>query len=246
VPKPNGFWAFVFKRKCIVRETAKPPHASSLVRQLLYPIHIPLVNIPLLIAIAYDKGMGKIEQESRKRTRKKLLQKVILGSVAAAGLLSVALVAPNAIQALAKLGIIDIKKRRGEYINRARNRLVDAGLLSRDKKGFLQLTQKGEARLRELELSEYRLKKPKRWDGKWRMLIFDIPEYRKTLREKVRRTLINIGFIRLQDSVWVYPYPCDDLIALLKTDFRVGRDILYIIADSIENDVALRKQFALS
>ncbi|HEY4499287.1 MAG TPA: hypothetical protein VJH94_04485 [Candidatus Paceibacterota bacterium] len=190
--------------------------------------------------------MGKIEQESRKRTRKKLLQKVILGSVAAAGLLSVALVAPNAIQALAKLGIIDIKKRRGEYINRARNRLVDAGLLSRDKKGFLQLTQKGEARLRELELSEYRLKKPKRWDGKWRMLIFDIPEYRKTLREKVRRTLINIGFIRLQDSVWVYPYPCDDLIALLKTDFRVGRDILYIIADSIENDVALRKQFALS
>src|SRR3989344_4942664 len=187
--------------------------------------------------------MGKIEQESRKRTRTKLLQRAVLGTVAAAGMITMAVVAPNAIQALAKLGIIDTRRRRGEYINGARNRLITAGLLARNTQGFLHITPKGEARLRQLELSDYKLKKPRRWDGKWCMLVFDIPEYRKTLRDIVRRTLISIGFVRLQDSVWIYPYPCDDLIALLKTDFRVGRDILYIIADSIENDVALRKQF---
>ena len=77
------------------------------------------------------------------------------------------------------------------------------------------------------------------------MLVFDIPEYRKTLRDKVRRTLISIGFVRLQDSVWIYPYPCDDLIALLKSDFRVGKDLLYVIADSIENDTALKKRFSI-
>jgi len=63
-------------------------------------------------------GMGKIEQESKKRTQKAYLQKAILGSVAAAGFLAMAVVAPNALQSLAKLGIMDVKKRQGEFINR--------------------------------------------------------------------------------------------------------------------------------
>ena len=77
------------------------------------------------------------------------------------------------------------------------------------------------------------------------MLIFDIREERKILREKVRNTLRCIGFEKLQKSVWVYPYDCEDLITLLKADFKVGKDILYIIADKIENDRWLKKKFGL-
>ena len=55
-----------------------------------------------------------------------------------------------------------------------------------------------------------------------------------------------IGFVRLQDSVWVYPYDCEDLITLLKADFRVGKDVLYLIVDSIENDKYLRAEFNLT
>lgn len=190
-------------------------------------------------------NMGMQEEASRKRTRKALVQEVILKSVAAAGFLSMAIVAPNAIQALAKLGIIDVKKRRGEYINRARNRLIDANMLARDKKGFLYVTPKGERKLRQLERRDYVLQKPRRWDGKWRMLVFDIPNHRKGLRDKVRRTLVAIGFVHLQHSVWVYPYPCDDLIALLKSDFKIGKDILYVIVDSIEYNKRLLKRFRL-
>lgn len=186
-----------------------------------------------------------LEDKSRKRGRRLLLQRIVLATVATAGLLSMAVVAPKAIQALAKLGILDTKKRRGEYINRARNRLIAAGMLKRDERGFLRLTSEGETRLRRLELAEFKSKKPRRWDHKWRVLIFDVPEHRKTTRDKIRRTLITIGFARLQDSVWVYPYPCEELIALLKSDFKIGKDLLYLIVEQIENDSALRKRFSL-
>lgn len=195
----------------------------------------------------YLAYMGELERSAGTRNKKKNLQKIILGSVATAGLLSMALVAPNAIQLLAKLGIIDIKKSYKETgnINRARDRLIKIGLLKRDKNGYLRLTMKGGAKIRQLELADYKLKKPKRWDKKWRVLIFDIPEYRKTLREKIRRTLMAMGFTRLQDSVWVYPYPCEDLITLLKADFRIGRELLYLIVEEIERDKDLMRTFGL-
>ncbi|MEK7574758.1 MAG: CRISPR-associated endonuclease Cas2 [Patescibacteria group bacterium] len=184
--------------------------------------------------------MGKIEEEYRKRRRNAEIQKVVLGTIAVAGGLSVSLLAPNALQALKMLGFKTT--RRIESIKEAKTRLIRAGLISYNG-NVLSLTAKGETKLSLLELNEYKIKKPKRWDKKWRVLIFDISESRKTLRDKVRRTLIAVGFIRLQDSVWVYPYDCEDLIALLKTDFKIGKELLYMIVDSIENDEIIKEQF---
>ncbi len=187
--------------------------------------------------------MGKMEQEIRKRTKKDQLKKIILGTVKTTGLLAVALAAPNVIGAMSKLGLIP-SKRQGEVIRRSFDKHVASGLLVRRDSGY-ELTEKGEAVLRRLELHEYRLRKPKRWDGKWRVLMFDIPERRKVTREKVRQTLQEIGFIRMQDSVWVYPYDCEDLIALIKIDFQIGQDVLYLIADAVEGDFTLKKHFKL-
>ena len=99
--------------------------------------------------------------------------------------------------------------------------------------------------LESLELRDWEINKPKKWDGRWRMLIFDIPETRKSLRDKVRHTLLHIGFLRIQDSVWAYPYDCEDFISLLKADFKIGKDLLYLVVDSIENDKSYKKYFNL-
>ena len=77
------------------------------------------------------------------------------------------------------------------------------------------------------------------------MVIFDIKEGRRSLRHTLRETLRAVGFTKLQYSVWVYPYDCEDLITLLKVDFKVGKDLIYVIADSIENDGWLKKRFGL-
>ncbi len=184
-----------------------------------------------------------MEEKYRKGRRNRNIRKAILATVKVAGLLAVATLAPNSIQYLKSLGIVP-GKRQKEIMSASKDRLINIGLLKYEN-GFLELTKKGEAELQLLEINDWKINKPKKWDGRWRVLIFDIPETRRPLRDKVRRTLSSIGFLRLQDSVWVYPHACEDLVNLLKADFKVGKDLLYLIVDSIENDGQLRKSFNL-
>ncbi|KKT16273.1 MAG: Transcriptional regulator, PaaX family, partial [Parcubacteria group bacterium GW2011_GWB1_43_6] len=111
---------------------------------------------------------------------------------------------------------------------------------------YYQLTKEGEKVLRKWELADYSLRRPKKWDGKWRMIIFDIPEKKRGVRKQITMLFNQAGFYRLQDSVWVYPYDCEDVIGLLKTDFGIGKDLLYVIANEIENDRHLRHEFGLN
>ncbi len=70
-------------------------------------------------------------------------------------------------------------------------------------KGIL-LTQKGTERV--LQTRRKIKEKKKRKDGKWIMIIFDIPEERKGTREFLRDALVDLGYEQFQKSVWVCPY----------------------------------------
>ena len=196
-----------------------------------------------LYTTVYNCCMKKMEADVRVRTRKTNIQKALLRAVASAGLLSVAILAPNMLKILGRSGFVPKSRFKG-VVSISRKRLISAGLLIY-KDGYLRLTPLGEAKLRKLEASDFKMKKPKRWDGKWLVLIFDIKERRRDTRDKIRRTLVAIGFVRLQNSVWVYPYDCEDLITLLKADFKIGKDLLYMIVDSIENERFLLENFEL-
>lgn len=190
--------------------------------------------------------MARLEQELRNEIRRSKINKAVVSAVAAAGIVAVGLVAPNVIGAMGKLGLLPQRRRQ---IETAFGKLLKKGYIQVEKrngKSYVRLTPKGEhfaARMGEGRLVP---KKPKRWDKKWRLLIFDIPETRRRTRALVRQTLTNLGFFRLQDSAWVYPYDCEDFIILLKADFKIGKDLLYIIADKIEHDMLLRKYFDLN
>src|SRR3989338_4285692 len=187
--------------------------------------------------------MGILEERSRQQTRRNQLRLMILSAVKVAGVLSLFMVAPNVLGGMAKLGLLP-SARQKDVVNRSCDQLVKRGLLSWQGTK-LRLTSKGESTLRLLELHNYDIPKPRRWDRKWRVLIFDIPEKQRVLLNKIRDTLRAIGFIPLQGSVWVYPYDCEDLITLLKADFHVGRGMLYMVVDALEYDMRLRQEFGL-
>lgn len=66
------------------------------------------------------------------------------------------------------------------------------------------LTRKG---LRKALRTDFRMtKKKKRKDGKWIMLIFDIPEKKRSLRDLLRKHLYLLGYKLFQQSVWICPY----------------------------------------
>lgn len=185
--------------------------------------------------------MGRIEEKSRKISRKKNLQKMILTTVAGAGILGVGLLAPNVIVAMDKLGLIPNRRQR-EYVSSSASKMVKKGLMKFNGK-FYELTLAGQSKLRRWEFDDFKFNKPKRWDGKWRVIIFDIPDKKRSVRDQIRSLFKSADFYLLQESVWVYPYDCEDIIALLKTDFGVGKNLLYLIVEELENDKYLREHF---
>jgi DNA-binding transcriptional regulator PaaX len=108
------------------------------------------------------------------------------------------------------------------------------------------LTGKGKEAMNKLEFGEYVISEPAFWDGKWRVLMFDINERRRRVRDQLRRLLEGIGFLRIQDSVWVYPYPCDEFVSLVRAHLKSGvGELRYFVADALESDKAVREYFHL-
>lgn len=84
------------------------------------------------------------------------------------------------------------------------------------------------------------------WDGKWRLIIFDVPEKFRCGRDNFRYFLKNMKFYQLQKSVYLTPYPCQDEIEYLRQYFGLGNQVQILVADHLENDVAYRLYFGLT
>lgn len=69
---------------------------------------------------------------------------------------------------------------------------------------YLRITRGGKEEIkREYPMLAFSNKK---WDGKWRIVIFDIAEASKVVRENIRYKLKELGFGMLQKSVWLSPH----------------------------------------
>jgi hypothetical protein len=107
------------------------------------------------------------------------------------------------------------------------------------------LTEKGKERALRYNIDEMRVKAPARWDGKWRVVTFDIPEKKKKAREAFRATLKQLGFQEFHKSVFVLPYPCDDEVDFVVEFFSLRPYVRMILAEKIDNQVHLRERFGL-
>lgn len=124
--------------------------------------------------------------------------------------------------------------------------LHNRGLLKvtlKNNKKFLQLTKKGEL---QVLLEKAKLATKSKWDGKWRLVMFDIPERSKDQRNVFRSLLKSNNFYKLQASVYISPSPLnrEAIIFLNKTHLIDFIRILRI--DEMDNDLELRKKFKLN
>ncbi|MBM3261091.1 CRISPR-associated endonuclease Cas2 [Candidatus Kaiserbacteria bacterium] len=191
--------------------------------------------------------MGHMERRVAVEIRRTKINSAIIGTLAIGGMLAIAAVAPNVLGAMGRLGVLNFSQKR-QGVKKSLTRLIRKGYVTIQESGgkkCVRLTTKGEKFAALMGEGKLAPKKPKRWDGKWRMLIFDVPEKRKQARRRIREILHSIGFQRLQDSVWVYPYDCEDLVMIMKAELKIGKDVLYVIADAIEHDKVMRSHFDL-
>lgn len=190
--------------------------------------------------------MGIVEQSAKRERRWGAFQKALLYA-ALAGVM-VATGATLSPSLFSKYFRGYKKGARFKYqAKTALGRLFANGMVTfeeRDGNRYARITEKGK-RVLQMETERVVMTKKRKWDKRWRIVIFDIPERRKRVRDRLREFMSSYGFVRLQDSVWIYPYDCEDLIALAKAEFRIGADVLYMIVERLERDKYLREHFAL-
>jgi len=117
----------------------------------------------------------------------------------------------------------------------------------RNRQIYISLTKEGKKKAGMFQIDAFTIKKPKKWDKKWRIVIFDIAQLKKTYREAFRGKLKELGFYPLQKSVWVYPFDCQAETELLKDFFGLSdQEMRLIVADNISKDDQLRKSFKLT
>lgn len=138
---------------------------------------------------------------------------------------------------------------RKESFDRSRYYLVEEGFIQSTKKDGgafeLLLTEKGKRRVLRDTFRDFQLEKPRKWDGYWRVVIFDITERRKWAREGFRAKLRAMNFYPFQESVLVTPYPCDDELSFLIDVFEVGHCVHIMKVQQMTNDERLRRFFGV-
>lgn len=173
----------------------------------------------------------------------KNLGNILLVIIAIVGISGIAIVAPNAIKLLDFLSEDDIKKHYKYRANNSLKNLIKNGYvlekIINGKKKFI-LTNKGKLKYETLKEN-----KPQRWDGKWRMVSFDVYEKNRKKRDLLRRELQSYGFQMIHQSMWVYPFPCDEYVALLKSDLSFGKNVQYMLVEHLDIHKDLKSKFNL-
>ncbi len=190
--------------------------------------------------------LGKYKYYFRKP--KSEIVKDILFWLAVSGAVFVAASSPHFVLNLQKQ-FRKWRKYKRQRISNAFYRLKKEGcikMVKKDHQIYISLTEKGKKKAGWLQIDSLKIKKPKRWDGKWRIIIFDISELKRLWRDAFRGKLKELGFYPLQKSVWIYPFDCRAEIELLKEFFGLSnKELRLIVCEEIGEDRWLRKHFNL-
>jgi len=85
-------------------------------------------------------------------------------------------------------------------------KLIDMEMLP-DGTVRMKLLKRGKEVTLKMDLEEMTIERPKRWDGVWRLVLFDIPSNKNKARDALRWKMKQLGFYQLQKSVFLFPPP---------------------------------------
>lgn len=109
---------------------------------------------------------------------------------------------------------------------------------------MVRITILGREQMLFYDLEKIELKKNK-WDGKWRMVLFDIEELNKRKRNQLRKYLKQMKLYQMQESAYVTPYDCEKEIKYIREILNIPHGVKIGVLESLENSEDLEKVFGL-
>jgi len=193
--------------------------------------------------IMTQKNKNKETKKLRDNYSKGELAKEILKALAFGGILAASLALPNLPQVLKFLGAVGAKDK--YRVKRTICNLKEKRLVNFYENGVIEITEKGKKKILQYDIEEMNIKIPAKWDGYWRIVIFDIPEKFKKARSALSKKIKDLGFFPLQKSVFICPFECRDEIDFVSEFFGVGKFTQYIVAKKIDSENFLKQYFGL-
>lgn len=175
-------------------------------------------------------------------------ERLILGVIIVAGVLPLLAVAPGLGLVLKRIGF-EKRLQNKDYVPSILTRLIQKGYVRLEGSGEhrrVRITERGKEYFHSRRDTLLHRPQKRRWDGYWRIVMFDIPQTQRRERDLLRRELKEVGFKKLQGSVWVSPDECEEYIKLLKADTRIGKRLIYLKTKEIEYGASLRKLFEIT
>ncbi len=129
-------------------------------------------------------------------------------------------------------------------IDRLRKRKL-VRLTEKGKETIVELTSLGRNEIIRFDINQLQLEKPGTWDGKWWQVIFDIPDAKKVSRNNFQRKLKELGFFFIQESVGLYPFPCQKEIEFLREVFEIKKYVNIFRVDYFEDEYLIKRKFNL-
>jgi len=135
---------------------------------------------------------------------------------------------------------LKIRKKK-KYLKQSLDRFIKNGLILRRDGKFL-ITRKGINFFRRIAVkNEFR--SVKSWDGKWRLITFDVPISSDKKRYQLRNLLKDFGFYQLQKSVWIYPNYLAEKFWRLLVDLELDRYCKVMLVEFLEGDEDVKRHF---
>ena len=184
----------------------------------------------------------------REFSSKKTITKETLLKIAEIGILVLpALTSPYFLRYIVKKYFKEKNKKRVRAItDLKKKKLID---IQEQKDGSIKvrLTENGKKIILQYELEKLKIEKPKKWDGKWRVIIYDIPQSLRRASDAFRRKIRELGMYQLQKSIWIYPYDCIKELDFLCTIYQIPlKDyVLYFKAEELPRLKEIKHFFSL-
>ena len=107
------------------------------------------------------------------------------------------------------------------------------------------LTTEGKNKILKYNLDYAKIKTPTRWDGLWRLVVFDIPEKKKRGRMALASKLKELGFYPMQKSVFIHPYECKEEVDFITGLFDLVPHVRFLRVKDIDIELDLKNNFHL-
>lgn len=95
-----------------------------------------------------------------------------------------------------------------------------------------RLTKKGWHKFEKIRIDELAIPIPKRWDNRWRLVMFDIPLSHQKQRQYLLHKLRLLDFYMLQRSAWIHPFDCEREVGVLLKYLCLEHYVSFIVVDS--------------